>query len=113
MNFKLNFLKVFIPEAPLLLIPLLVIIELFSYIVRSFSLAIRLAANILAGHTLVFIIASFLIMVTHLNICILGFTFMALFFILVLESFVAFLQAYVFTVLICIYLNDAIYGPSH
>lgn len=113
LNFEVRFLKVFVPEAPLLLIPLLVLIEIFSYIVRSFSLAIRLAANILAGHTLVFIIATFIITVGHINIFGMTISFIVLLAILVLETFVAFLQAYVYTILICIYLNDAVNGPSH
>src|ERR1044072_572889 len=60
-NFGLNFLKLFVPEAPFLLLLLLIPIELFSYMIRAFSLAIRLSANIMAGHTLVFIISSFLL----------------------------------------------------
>jgi len=57
---NLEFLKIFIPECPFLLLPLLIPIEIFSYIIRSFSLAIRLSANIMAGHTLVYIISSFI-----------------------------------------------------
>lgn len=53
----LEFLKIFIPESPFILLPMLILIEIFSYIIRMFSLAIRLAANIMAGHTLVFIIS--------------------------------------------------------
>lgn len=52
---NLKFLKIFIPECPFLLLPILIPIEIFSYFIRMFSLAIRLAANMLAGHTLVFI----------------------------------------------------------
>lgn len=54
-NHNLKFLKIFIPECPLLLLPILIPIEIFSYLIRMFSLAIRLAANMLAGHTLVYI----------------------------------------------------------
>jgi len=57
---NIQFLKIFIPECPILLLPMLIVIEIFSYIIRAFSLAIRLSANIMAGHTLVFIISSFI-----------------------------------------------------
>jgi len=91
---------------------MLIIIEIFSYIIRAFSLAIRLSANIMAGHTLVHIIASFVLLISIKVLgLVLGFSF--LFAILSLELGVAFLQAYVFTVLICIYLADALKGPVH
>lgn len=64
---NLEFLKIFVPESPLILLPFLMIIEIFSYIIRSFSLAIRLSANIMAGHTLVYIISSFILNVTYLK----------------------------------------------
>jgi len=56
---NVGFFKLFIPKCPFILLPILIPIEIFSYIIRMFSLAIRLAANILAGHTLLFIISSF------------------------------------------------------
>ena len=58
---NIKFLTIFIPECPFLLLPMLILIEIFSYIIRSFSLAIRLSANIMAGHTLVYIISSALL----------------------------------------------------
>lgn len=64
---NLEFLKIFVPECPLVLLPFLMIIEIFSYVIRSFSLAIRLSANIMAGHTLVYIISSFILNVTYLK----------------------------------------------
>lgn len=91
---------------------MLILIEIFSYIIRAFSLAIRLSANIMAGHTLVHIIASFALLISvKIFGFFLGFSF--LFAILLLEVGVAFLQAYVFCVLVGIYLNDALKGPSH
>lgn len=60
-NNQLDFLKLFVPSSPLLLLFLLIPIEIFSYAIRSLSMCIRLAANIIAGHTLVFIISSFLL----------------------------------------------------
>lgn len=107
-NYKLEYLKIFLLDIPILLYPLMTVIELFSYVIRIFSLAIRLSANILAGHILVDIIAE---VIVYLNYCFLDLSFvvfillMALFF---LEIGVALLQAYVFVLLITIYLNDAV-----
>ena len=102
----------FLPAgAPLLLSPFLVLIELISYIARVFSLAIRLFANIMAGHTLLKILAEFgTIMLVQLRLSFLGafFPILIVFLVTGLELAIAFLQAYVFTVLICIYLNDAL-----
>ena len=108
-----GFLSLFLPSGtPLILQPLLFIIELISYCIRPISLSVRLFANMLAGHTLlkvfgglaVMLIGSgsvFLVPVSILPIAaIVGMT--------ALEVLVAVLQAYVFTVLTCIYLNDAL-----
>lgn len=93
---------------------MLIVIEIFSYIIRAFSLAIRLSANIMAGHTLVFIISSFITnIISNAKYGFFFIGFFVLLMVLTLELGVAFLQAYVFTVLISIYLNDAINGPSH
>jgi ATP synthase subunit 6 len=64
---NIKFFKLFIPECPFMLLPFLIIIEMFSYIIRCFSLAIRLSANIIAGHTLVYIISSFILNVMSLK----------------------------------------------
>lgn len=107
-NYKLDYLKIFLLDIPILLYPLMTVIELSSYVIRAFSLAIRLSANIMAGHILVDIIAE---VIAYLNYCFLDLSFivfillMALF---VLEIGVALLQAYVFVLLITIYLNDAV-----
>jgi ATP synthase subunit 6 len=109
----INFFSFFAPPgAPLALAPLLVIIELISYFFRSLSLSIRLFANMMAGHTLFKIVSGFAFIIINYSIfcyaigilpmgILFGFTF--------LEIGVAILQAYVFTILICIYLNDSIY----
>jgi len=110
---NLEFLKLFIPECPFVLLPFLMIIEMFSYLIRSFSLAIRLCANIMAGHTLVYIISSFILNMIYLKF---WFFFILVFLILavlLLEVGVAFLQAYVFTILVCIYLSDSLKTPGH
>lgn len=67
LNHQLSFLKLFIPECPFILLFLLIPIEIFSYAIRAFSLAIRLSANIMAGHTLVFIISSFILNITNMK----------------------------------------------
>lgn len=109
-NFGISFLKLFIPECPFLLMFILIPIEIFSYLIRCFSIAIRLSANIMAGHTLVFIVSGFLLKLT-LVFQILLMTVLLMIF--TLELGVAFLQAYVFTVLLAIYLRDSLYEPSH
>lgn len=101
-----KFFTIFAPSgAPLWVLPLLVPIELFAFIVRPISLAIRLAANMTAGHIMLKIIAGFIIA--------LGFKlgwlpFMFVFALIGFEIFVAILQAYIFTILACVYLNDAV-----
>jgi len=93
--------------------PFLIIIEMFSYVIRCFSLAIRLAANIIAGHTLVFIISSFIVNVVSIKFWFFFFLFFLIAAVLVLEIGVAFLQAYVFTILVSIYLSDSLKTPGH
>jgi len=66
-TYNIDFFLVFVPECPLLLLPFLIIIEIFSYVIRCFSLGIRLSANIIAGHTLVYIISSFIVNVVALK----------------------------------------------
>lgn len=106
LRFNLKFLHIFIPQCPFVLLPILIPIEIFSYLIRLFSLSIRLAANILAGHTLVHIIVSFILNLTKIDLILSILFLIPLFLILVLEFGVALLQAYVFTVLVCIYLSD-------
>ena len=113
LNYNLKFLHIFIPQCPFVLLPILIPIEIFSYLIRLFSLAIRLAANILAGHTLVHIIVTFILNVMKTEFILSILILIPLFLILILEFGVAFLQAYVFTVLISIYLSDSLKSPYH
>jgi ATP synthase subunit 6 len=113
LNYNLKFLHIFIPQCPFILLPILIPIEIFSYLIRLFSLAIRLAANILAGHTLVHIIVTFILNVMKVEFILSILVLIPLFLILILEFGVAFLQAYVFTVLISIYLADSLKTPFH
>nr|SYZ47127.1 65abb3f6-00ec-468f-b6f2-9cc2d7e5047e [Plasmodiophora brassicae] len=109
---KFQFFGFFLPNGiSALLIPLLVPIELISYITRVFSLSIRLFANIMSGHTLLKIIAGFtwsMINFGGLWYILAMFPLLIIIAVTVLELGIALLQAYVFTILICLYLNDAI-----
>nr|AKZ21153.1 ATP synthase F0 subunit 6 [Prasiola crispa] len=109
---KLHFLSLLLPKgAPLALAPLLVVLELVSYCFRAISLGVRLFANIMAGHTLVKILSGFaytMLSVGGLMTIASVIPFTIVFALTGLEIGVACLQAYVFTILTCIYLNDAI-----
>jgi F-type H+-transporting ATPase subunit a len=110
---KIKFFSYFIPSGtPLMLVPLLVLIELISYFARSLSLGVRLFANTMSGHTLVKILSTFLtkLFTSSLLISILTLIPFTLFVaILGLELAVSIIQAYVFVILTCSYIKDAIY----
>jgi F-type H+-transporting ATPase subunit a len=112
----LHFLNLFVPKGvPKLILPAIVAIEVLSFVSRPVSHSVRLFANMLAGHITLQVFAGFVIMLGSAGI--LGLFGATLPFILVvlltaLELLVAFLQAYVFAILTCIYLNDAIH-PGH
>ena len=101
-----SYLKLFVPSGvPKLLLPLITIIEIISYLSRPVSLSVRLFANMMAGHTMLKVFGGFVISLGLLGGWLpLGFS-VAL---TGLEILVAFLQAYVFAILTCIYLNDAL-----
>lgn len=102
----LHFLRFFVPEGvPALLLVILVPIEVLSYFIRPFTLAIRLFANMLAGHTMLGIFAGFAAILGIFAI----FPVAVDVLLLALELLVAVLQAYVFAILSCLYLNDAIH----
>jgi ATP synthase subunit 6 len=102
-----HFLSLFFPPgAPMALAPLLVLIESISYIFRVLSLSIRLFANLMSGHTLLKILATFSWGIVSLNGLFL-LPILIIFIVTGLEMAIAFLQAYIFAVLLCIYLNDA------
>ncbi len=106
MTHGLGFLRFFVPSGiPKALVPLLVVIEVISYMTRPVSLSVRLFANMLAGHTMLKVFAGFVVMMGLWGVIPLVFM-VAL---TGLELLVAFLQAYVFAILTCIYLNDAIH----
>jgi F-type H+-transporting ATPase subunit a len=101
-----HFLRLFVPEGvPIILLLLLVPIELLSYFIRPFTLSIRLFANMLAGHTMLAIFGGFAASVGFLAILPVALD-VAIF---ALEVLVAALQAYVFAILTCLYLRDALH----
>ncbi|EAQ36860.1 ATP synthase subunit A [Nitrobacter sp. Nb-311A] len=112
----LKFFKLFVPSGiPVVILPLVVAIEVISFLSRPVSHSVRLFANMLAGHITLKVFASFVTMLGAMGIV--GVFGAALPLALVvaltaLELLVAFLQAYVFTILTCIYINDAIH-PGH
>ena len=108
----LHFFSFLLPKgAPLALAPFLVVLELISYAFRAVSLGVRLFANMMAGHTLVKILSGFswtMLSVGPVLAVASIIPFAVVFALIGLEIGVACLQAYVFTILTCIYLNDAI-----
>jgi len=102
-----KFFGFFLPDGvPIIMAPLMYVIELFAYLARPVSLSVRLAANMMAGHTMMKVIAGFVIAMG------LAAGWLPLAFLTALtgfEIFIAMLQAYIFTVLTCIYLNDALH----
>jgi ATP synthase subunit 6 len=110
---NLKFLNIFVPAAPLFMIPFLILIELISYIARAFSLAIRLFANLMSGHTLLFILCAFNSILLYSNIFAFFLATILIFLIFGLEIVIAFMQAYVFTVLASVYLKDSTIESHH
>ena len=101
-----KYLKIFVPSGvPMVLLPIIMIIEIISYLSRPVSLSVRLFANMMAGHTMLKVFGGFVISLglvagwlpLTFSVALTG-----------LEILVAFLQAYVFAILTCIYLNDAL-----
>ena len=102
----IKYLELFVPKGvPIVLLPLIIVIEIISYLSRPVSLSVRLFANMMAGHTMMKVFGGFVISLGLLggwlplsfSVALTG-----------LEILVAFLQAYVFAILTCIYLNDAL-----
>jgi F-type H+-transporting ATPase subunit a len=112
----LRFLNLFVPKGvPKLILPAIVAIEVLSFVSRPVSHSVRLFANMLAGHITLQVFAGFVIMLGSAGILgVFGATlpFIMVVLLFALELLVAFLQAYVFAILTCIYLNDAIH-PGH
>lgn len=107
MHHGVKYFKIFLPDgAPLFLAPVLIPIELISYLSRPISLSVRLFANIMAGHMVLKIFAGFVVGLGVLGGWLpLSMTVLLTFF----EVFVALVQAYIFSILTCVYLNDALH----
>ena len=106
MKHGLKFFSFFLPEGvPIILSPLMIVIEVISYFTRPFSLSVRLFANMMAGHTLLKVIGGFVVPLGIFGIVPIA----GLVAVMGLEFLIAFLQAYIFTILTCIYINDAIH----
>ncbi len=101
-------------DAPLILRPIIAVIEVISYFVRPVSHSIRLAGNIMAGHAVIKVFAAFapLILISGIGVLVTPISILAIVAIYALEVLVAFIQAYVFTILTCVYLKDALH-PGH
>jgi F-type H+-transporting ATPase subunit a len=116
MKHGLGFLKLFVPHGvPGVLVPLVVAIEVISFLSRPISLSVRLFANMLAGHITLKVFAGFVTSLSALGaIGVAGAILPLIMTVAItgLEFLVSFLQAYVFAVLTCMYLNDALH-PSH
>ena len=112
MNHGIGFLKLFVPHAPWYLLILLIPIEVISFLTRPISLSVRLFANMLAGHTMLAVFAGFVVALGSAGGIFAGLAIAPMLLIvaiMLLELLVAFLQAYVFAILTCIYLNEALH----
>ena len=110
-----HFLGLFwMKDAPLILRPVIAVIEVISYFVRPVSHSIRLAGNIMAGHAVMKVFAAFapMILISGIGVLVTPVSILAITAIYALEVLVAFIQAYVFTILTCVYLKDALH-PGH
>jgi len=110
-----HFLGLFwVTSAPLALRPVLALIELISYFVRPVSHSVRLAGNMMAGHAVIKVFAGFapLILISGIGYAVTPLSIVAISAMYALEILVAFIQAYVFTILTCVYLKDALH-PGH
>ena len=102
-----GYLKLFVPSGvPVVLLPLVVVIEIVSYFIRPLSLSIRLFANMMAGHMMLKVMAGFVVM---LGVTAGWLPLVAMVGLYGLELLVAVLQAYVFALLTCMYLSDAMH----
>jgi F-type H+-transporting ATPase subunit a len=109
----LKFLGLFVPEGvPGILVPLVVAIEVISFLSRPISLSVRLFASMLAGHITLKVFAGFVVSLGSLGALGIGGAVLPLLMVIALtglEFLISFIQAYVFTILTCLYLRDAIH----
>jgi F-type H+-transporting ATPase subunit a len=107
-----HFFTLFVPEglpdhplSKILLVPLIFVIEFFSYLIRPITLSVRLGANMMAGHIMLKLVVGFVGVAGLWGIA----PFLLSFAIIGFEFFVAVLQAYIFTLMTCVYLKDALH----
>lgn len=106
----LHFLGIFLPQGtPALMLPLMIPIEIVSYLIRPVSLSVRLFGNMVAGHVMLTVIGGFVVSLGGYFFLLGGMPLVFIVAIFALELLVALLQAYVFAILTCIYLNDALH----
>lgn len=106
----LGFFRLFVPEGvPIVILPLIVVIEFFSFLIRPVSLSVRLFANMLAGHTMMKVFAGFVVSMGVAGIL----PFIAMIGLTAFEVLVAVIQAFIFAILTCVYLNDAVNLHEH
>ncbi|MEQ8247464.1 MAG: F0F1 ATP synthase subunit A [Alphaproteobacteria bacterium] len=111
---RMRFLTLFVPSGlPIFLVPLLVPIELISYLIRPITLSVRLFANMMAGHTLLVVLSGFAVSLSGFFILPALAPLAVTAAMYGLETIVSFLQAYVFAVLTCLYLHDALHLHDH
>jgi ATP synthase subunit 6 len=107
LNFGRNFFGFFVPKGvPKILLDFIISIEVFSFAIRPFSLAIRLFANMLAGHTLMGIFSKFCAYIIKNYFFLFLLPFILVILVFMLEVAVSLIQAYIFVSLVCIYIND-------
>ncbi len=112
----LHFLKLFVPSGvPIYVLPFVTLIEIFSFLTRPVSHSVRLFANMLAGHITLKVFGGFVVMLLGAGsfAALAPLPFLMAIAITALEVLVAFLQAYVFAILTCMYLNDALHPGGH
>jgi len=109
-NHGLGFFRLFVPEGvPMAVLPLIVVIEFLSFLIRPISLSVRLFANMLAGHTMLKVFAGFVVSLGAFGVV----PFVVMIGLTAFEFLVAVLQAFIFSILTCIYLNDAVNLHDH
>lgn len=107
LNFGSSFFKFFVPSGvPKILLDFIILIEIFSFAIRPFSLAIRLFANMLAGHTLMGIFSQFSAFVMQNYFLFFFIPLILVILVFILEIAVSIIQAYIFVSSVCIYIND-------
>jgi len=110
MRHGLHFFRFFVPAGvPWPILPILVPIEVMSYLIRPVTLSVRLFANMVAGHVMLALFGGFVVSLGGIFFLLGGIPLLAIIAVLALELLIAALQAYVFAMLTCIYLNDAVH----